>query len=211
MADEDEDDDALAAEWEAMAGGDDEGGDDGGEDMAAEWESMLGDDDGDDDGGGDDMAEAMGGGTSARVLNQDEIDSLLGFDDGSGAGDQSGIQAIINSSMVAYERLPMLEVVFDRLVRMMSTSLRNFTSDNVEVSLDNILSLRFGDYLNSIPLPAMLGVFKAEEWDNYGLLTVDSALIYSIVDVLLGGVAVRRPCVLKVVPTQRSNVTLWNV
>lgn len=187
MADEDDDDDALAAEWEAMAGGDDEGGDDGGEDMAAEWESMLGDDDGDEDGGGDDMAEAMGGGTSARVLNQDEIDSLLGFDDGSGAGDQSGIQAIINSSMVAYERLPMLEVVFDRLVRMMSTSLRNFTSDNVEVSLDNILSLRFGDYLNSIPLPAMLGVFKAEEWDNYGLLTVDSALIYSIVDVLLGG------------------------
>ena len=182
MADE-EDDDALAAEWEAMAGGDDEGGDDGGEDMAAEWESMLGDEDGDD---GDDMAAEMGGG-SARVLNQDEIDSLLGFDDGSGAGDQSGIQAIINSSMVAYERLPMLEVVFDRLVRMMSTSLRNFTSDNVEVSLDNILSLRFGDYLNSIPLPAMLGVFKAEEWDNYGLLTVDSALIYSIVDVLLGG------------------------
>ncbi|NIY76786.1 flagellar motor switch protein FliM [Thalassospira sp. HF15] len=188
MAD-DEDDDALAAEWEAMAGGDDEDGDDGGEDMAAEWESMLGDDDDGDEGGdgGDDMAEAMGGGTSARVLNQDEIDSLLGFDDGSGAGDQSGIQAIINSSMVAYERLPMLEVVFDRLVRMMSTSLRNFTSDNVEVSLDNILSLRFGDYLNSIPLPAMLGVFKAEEWDNYGLLTVDSALIYSIVDVLLGG------------------------
>ncbi|OSQ32391.1 flagellar motor switch protein FliM [Thalassospira sp. MCCC 1A03138] len=178
MADED-DDDALAAEWEAMAGAD-EDGDDGGEDMAAEWESMLGDE----DGGGED--EDVGPG-SARVLNQDEIDSLLGFDDGSGAGDQSGIQAIINSSMVAYERLPMLEVVFDRLVRMMSTSLRNFTSDNVEVSLDNILSLRFGDYLNSIPLPAMLGVFKAEEWDNYGLLTVDSALIYSIVDVLLGG------------------------
>mgnify|MGYP003665075713 CR=1 FL=1 len=183
MADEDEDDDALAAEWEAMAGGDDEGGDDGGEDMAAEWESMLGDDD------EDDAADepAVSSGPSARVLNQDEIDSLLGFDDGSGAGDQSGIQAIINSSMVAYERLPMLEVVFDRLVRMMSTSLRNFTSDNVEVSLDNILSLRFGDYLNSIPLPAMLGVFKAEEWDNYGLLAVYSALIYSIVDVLLGG------------------------
>ena len=81
----------------------------------------------------------------------------------------------------------MLEIVFDRLVRMMSTSLRNFTSDNVEVSLDQISSVRFGDYLNSIPLPAMLAVFKAEEWDNYGLMVVDSALIYSIVDVLLGG------------------------
>src|SRR5207237_1947412 len=46
---------------------------------------------------------------------------------------------------------------------------------------------RFGDYLNSIPLPAVLAVFRAEEWDNFGLFTVDSSLIYSIIDVLLGG------------------------
>ena len=124
----------------------------------------------------------------ARVLNQAEIDSLLGFDEGTAGGEnRSGMQKIISSGLVWYERLPMLEIVFDRLVRIMSTSLRNFTSDNVEVGIDNILSLRFGDYLNSIPLPAMLAVFKAEEWDNYGLMIVDSAMIYSIVDVLLGG------------------------
>ncbi|MFC0634959.1 flagellar motor switch protein FliM [Brevundimonas balnearis] len=128
------------------------------------------------------------GAASERVLNQEEIDSLLGFDltDDDGA-DRSGIRAIINSALVSYERLPMLEIVFDRLVRLMTTSLRNFTSDNVEVSLDNMSSIRFGDYLNSIPLPAILAVFRAEELDNYGLLTVDSNLIYSIVDVLLGG------------------------
>ena len=97
------------------------------------------------------------------------------------------MQKIISSGLVSYERLPMLEIVFDRLVRIMSTSLRNFTSDNVEVGIDNIISLRFGDYLNSIPLPAMLAVFKAEEWDNQGLMVIDSAMIYSIVDVLLGG------------------------
>ncbi|PXA83731.1 flagellar motor switch protein FliM [Caulobacter sp. D4A] len=134
-----------------------------------------------DDGGGDGMG-------AERILNQDEIDSLLGFDlSGDGSDDRTGIRAIINSALVSYERLPMLEIVFDRLVRLMTTSLRNFTSDNVEVSLDNISSIRFGDYLNSIPLPAILAVFRAEELDNYGLLTVDSNLIYSIVDVLLGG------------------------
>ncbi len=101
--------------------------------------------------------------------------------------DKTGVRAIINSALVSYERLPMLEIVFDRLVRLMTTSLRNFTSDNVEVSLDNITSIRFGDYLNSIPLPAILAVFRAEQLDNYGLFTVDSNLIYSIVDVLLGG------------------------
>jgi len=135
-------------------------------------------------------ADGAGGGDggSTRILNQDEIDSLLGFDASvDDDADKAGIRAIINSALVSYERLPMLEVVFDRLVRLMTTSLRNFTSDNVEVSLDNITSIRFGDYLNSIPLPAILSVFRAVEWDNYGLLTVDSSLIYSIVDVLLGG------------------------
>ena len=136
-------------------------------------------------GDGDDSS---GSGMAERVLNQDEIDNLLGFDLGDDDGsERSGIRAIINSALVSYERLPMLEIVFDRLVRLMTTSLRNFTSDNVEVSLDNISSIRFGDYLNSIPLPAILAVFRAEELDNYGLLTVDSNLIYSIVDVLLGG------------------------
>ena len=127
-------------------------------------------------------------GPGERVLNQDEIDNLLGFDVDVVAGDQRhGIRAIINSAMVSYERLPMLEIIFDRLVRLLTTSLRNFTSDNVEVSLDGLTSVRFGDYLNSIPLPAILGVFNAREWDNYGLVTVGSNLIYSMVEVLLGG------------------------
>jgi flagellar motor switch protein FliM len=135
------------------------------------------------------LEEAAAPAASAeRILNQEEIDSLLGFDVNSEQlQDKSGVRAIINSALVSYERLPMLEIVFDRLVRLMTTSLRNFTSDNVEVSLDSITSIRFGDYLNSIPLPAILAVFHAAELDNYGLFTVDSNLIYSIVDVLLGG------------------------
>lgn len=150
------------------------------EEMAAQWEAMASGEGGDDD-------EDGGSGVDERVLDQDEIDNLLGFDGPGNDSADDGMSVLINSALVNYERLPMLEVVYDRLVRLMTTSLRNFTSDNVEVSIDSIQSIRFGDYLNSIPLPAMLGVFRAEEWDNYGLLTVDSSLIYSIVDVLLGG------------------------
>lgn len=178
MADEPEmtEEEKMAAEWAAMA---EEPSPDA---AAATGDTVAGAAD-------DPMAEAMGeeSGGATRVLSQNEIDSLLGFDGGAGAQDNSGIMALINSALVNYERLPMLEVVFDRLVRVMSTSLRNFTSDNVEVSLDQMTSVRFGDYLNSIPLPAMLAVFKAEEWDNSALMMIDSAMIYSIVDVLLGG------------------------
>ncbi|WAC48053.1 flagellar motor switch protein FliM [Asticcacaulis sp. SL142] len=179
------DQEAMMAQWEAELAAEADaatgGGGGNGNDLAAEWEAMVGG-----GGGGGDRMNVPAG--AERILNQDEIDSLLGFDlSDEDYNERSGIRAIINSAMVSYERLPMLEIVFDRLVRLMTTSLRNFTSDNVEVSLDNISSIRFGDYLNSIPLPAILAVFRAEELDNYGLLTVDSNLIYSIVDVLLGG------------------------
>lgn len=127
--------------------------------------------------------------SDSKVLNQEEIDSLLGYGSYNEDGliQKNGVQAILNSNMISYERLPMLEIVFDRLVRLMATSLRNFTQDNVEVALDSIESMRFGEYIDSLTLPTLLNVFKAEEWDNYGLMSLDSSLIYSMVDVLLGG------------------------
>ncbi|HEX4296392.1 MAG TPA: flagellar motor switch protein FliM [Devosia sp.] len=163
--------DKLAENWNPAGSGTDET-------ISPDWATML----------EADPAKAGAEGGPDRVLNQDEIDSLLGFDaNTSSAVELTGVQALINSALVSYERLPMLEIVFDRLVRLATTSLRNFTSDNVEVSMESISSVRFGDYLNSIPLPAILSVIKAEEWDNFGLLTVDSNLIYSMIDVLLGG------------------------
>src|SRR5437762_7397129 len=190
MSPPDADQDRFAADWglaiEAEASGAptpafDEPSieSDGNDEMAAQWAAMIED--------GSQFIQTGKGGAE-RILNQEEIDSLLGFSLADiTLNENSGIRAIVDSAMVSYERLPMLEIVFDRLVRLMTTSLRNFTSDNVEVSLDRITSVRFGDYLNSIPLPAILAVFKAEEWDNFGIVTVSSNLIYSIIDVLLGG------------------------
>src|SRR6478672_2942892 len=123
-----EDQNNLAAEWgEALAEqgvkpkGATPGKDD---DMAAEWAAMI------EDGG--QFVQGGNKGGAERILNQEEIDSLLGFNLADiTLNENSGIRAIIDSAMVSYERLPMLEIVFDRLVRLMTTSLRNFTSDNV--------------------------------------------------------------------------------
>jgi flagellar motor switch protein FliM len=186
MASKDQiDQDALAAEWGLALDAETTNADanpviaadsEGGEAAASQWSALV------------DETAAGAQRSAERILSQDEIDGLLGFSVSDvSINDNSGIRAIIDSAMVSYERLPMLEIVFDRLVRLLTTSLRNFTSDNVEVSLDRITSVRFGDYLNSIPLPAILAVFKAEEWENFGLFTINSTLIYSIIDVLLGG------------------------
>jgi flagellar motor switch protein FliM len=169
--------DNLAREWGAALA--EQGNEGGGSDMmAAEWATML-----DSQTNYDDAESGVD-----RLLNQDEIDSMLGFSVGeAGAGGRAGIRAIVDSGTVSYERLPMLEIIFERMVRHLSTSLRNFFNDNIEVTLDAIRSVRFGDYVNSIPLPSMIAVFKAEEWDNFGLVTVESNLTYAVLDTMLGG------------------------
>ncbi len=176
MADPDEngaEQEALVDDWTAAAA----------KNPGSDWSDMIESE----DPAAPQNPDRTAAGKASRVLNQDEIDSLLGVGDETSGDERIGIMAIVNSNDVTYERLPMLEVVFDRLERMLTTSVRNFTSENVDVNLDNITAQRFGDYLNSVPLPAMIAVFKAVEWDNFGLVTVDSPMIYSIVDVLLGG------------------------
>jgi flagellar motor switch protein FliM len=170
-------DNELADEWGAALA--EQGATSGTNTMAAEWATMI------DDGIDEDSPDLAG---ADRILNQEEIDQLVGFSlrelSASGAG---GVRALVDSGVVSYERLPMLEIIFDRMIRLLSTSLRNFFQDNVEVTLDNITSVRFGDYLNSIPLPVQLAVFRAEGWENSGLITVESNLAYSALDLLLGG------------------------
>ncbi|WP_247872014.1 flagellar motor switch protein FliM [Azospirillum sp. TSO35-2] len=126
--------------------------------------------------------------TDTKTLSQEEIDRLLNF--GAPVTDDatlSAIQRLVSSTTVNKDRLPMLDVVFDRMVRLLNTSLRQFASTNVEASLSKIEWLRYSEFQDTIELPALIGVARAEQWDNQLLVSIDSALIYCMMDVLLGG------------------------
>jgi len=126
------------------------------------------------------------GDEAAPDLSQDEVDSLLGLENQKKVPTR-GVDAIIYRARDNYEKFPMLEAVFDRFGRSISTALRSFTGENSEITVENITSIRFEDYLNSISFPAMVSIFQAVEWENLGLMTIDNPLIYSLVDILLGG------------------------
>ncbi|MES1973653.1 MAG: flagellar motor switch protein FliM [Pseudomonadota bacterium] len=128
-------------------------------------------------------ASAAGG--DAR-FDQADIDALFG-DVGAPKPQKSGLRAVLESRIISHERLPMLEVVCDRVVRSFSSSMRNLTSDAIEVSLEEVTSTRFGELVGRLALPAMVGVFRIAEWENFGIITVESGLIYAVVDALLGG------------------------
>ena len=123
--------------------------------------------------------------TPARAVTQEEIDDL--FDGGAAPLAQTAMERILSAGLVLYERLPMLDVVLDRLTRFGSSSLRNMLGVNVEMFIEGVSTVRFGSYLDSVKLPAVFGVFRAHEWDNQGLAVFEPQLVYSIVDISLGG------------------------
>src|ERR1700716_487459 len=134
------DQDAIAAQWEASldsedpaAAAEEAAANELSESMALQWAAMVED-------GSRDFGNKAGG---ERVLSQEEIDNLLGLTVGDvNLDDHSGIRAIIDCAMVSYSPLPMLEIVFDRLVRLMTTSLRNYPTHNDKPSPHRITSVR---------------------------------------------------------------------
>lgn len=120
------------------------------------------------------------------TLGQSEIDDLFGINMDEEV-ELTGVQALINNATVRHKRLPTLEASIQRMTRSLTDNMRKFTAGNVELSLAESTSIRFGNYIDSIPLPTLISVYKVVEWGGYGLITIDSPLIYSIIDVLLGG------------------------
>lgn len=120
------------------------------------------------------------------ALDQSEIDDLFDIcmDD---EQPTSGIEALLGGGRLQYRRLPLLEACFNRLLTTLCSSLRNLTWEQVELSLADITPIRFDNYIEAIPMPALISVYKAVQWNGQGLITIDSPLIYSIIDMLLGG------------------------
>lgn len=99
-----------------------------------------------------------------------------------------GMQALIGSTRVTTERLPMMEVALDRFVRMLSTSVRNALGCAVQVGLNRIDSQRFGDWLGGLePGSRLLAPFRAQPWDHYGLVALGRAAQETLAESLMGG------------------------
>jgi|JFJP01.1.fsa_nt_gi flagellar motor switch protein FliM len=99
----------------------------------------------------------------------------------------SGIKAVLEKSLQSYDKLPMLEIIFEKFVRQLSTALRNLTSEAVNISILELNSLRFGDYFNTLTNNYSIAIFRAVEWENFGLIILENKMIFSFVDLLLGG------------------------
>lgn len=123
---------------------------------------------------------------SAVVLQQREIERLLA-EDPAEPDLGEGMKAILSPALVAYERLPMLDVVFERLADRLVPALRRFTGAAVDVRLEKIASARFAGHMSGLPLSSLLAVVRAEPWHSQLLVSLERGLVFAALDALLGG------------------------
>lgn len=132
----------------------------------------------------------------ANVLSQEEVDSLLsGIEDGkvttetAVSDNTAGVPAydFSKKSGPAHLRMPALGIIHERFINLVNGSILKALSSNIDVSVTDIDSVKFGDFCRSLPLPTSLNIYKMEPLKGFGLLVLEGALVFAFVDVFFGG------------------------
>ena len=132
----------------------------------------------------------------AEILSQDEIDSLLkGMsgdkleEDSSAIKNDEGIipYDLTNQEKIIRGRMPTLEIICQRFTRIFRTTISSLLRKVIDVNLLGIESIKFGEFLKSLPVPSSLHLFKMEPLKGYNLFVLESKLVFSIIDIFFGG------------------------
>lgn len=83
--------------------------------------------------------------------------------------------------------VPNLDIIYDSFIRYNRVSLSNRLRKAVEIKKVGARSYKFDDFLQTLPSPACMALFKIEPLKGAALISMDSTLVLGLVDSLLGG------------------------
>ncbi len=83
--------------------------------------------------------------------------------------------------------VPNLDIVYDGYIRYNRITLSNRLRKVVEIKKVGARSYKFDDFLQTLPSPVCMAIFKLDPLKGAALLTMDSTLAFAIVDSVLGG------------------------
>jgi flagellar motor switch protein FliM len=133
---------------------------------------------------------------TAEILNQDEIDALLhGVDAGDvpTGGDKPPAEGetrsydLANQDRIVRGRMPTLEMLNERFVRYLRNSLFNMLRRTAEISVSQVETQKFSEYVNSLFVPANLNLMKVKPLRGTAIIAIDPKLVFTVVDNFFGG------------------------
>lgn len=145
-----------------------------------------------------------------QVLSQSEVDALLNaVSDGTGDGadgggvddfadtnlDDAGFDDdvevtpydLTNQDRVIRGRMPTLDIIYERFIRLFRMSLSNSLRKIASISIISTDLLKFGEFVNTLPIPSCMAIMRFESLRGPALLVFESKLAYALVDSFFGG------------------------
>ena len=131
-----------------------------------------------------------------QVLSEGEVDALLkGVGEGEVQTETDQVDEV--TGVTAYDltsqekiiagRLPTLDIVNQMFSRLFRQTFSGMLRKAVEVNAVSTDTVKFGEFLRSLPTPASLHIFRMEPLRGHGLMIVESKLVSAIVDTFFGG------------------------
>ena len=133
------------------------------------------------------------------VLSQDEVDALLkgvaGDDVVSEEEDNDGEydpEAIVTFDLTAQDRIirgrmPTLEIIHDRFVRLFRLTLSNALRRVVDISVRSTELIKFGEYIKTLPVPASMNLFRMTPLRGNAMMVFETRLVFTLVEMFFGG------------------------
>lgn len=135
-----------------------------------------------------------------KILSKAEIEALLNavFE---GRIEPERELAKAEGSVVTYDLfnteahrgfVPNLDIIYDSYIRYNRVNLSNRLRKVVEIKKIGARSYKFDDFIQTLPSPVCMAIFKIEPLKGAALISFDSTLVFSLVDSLLGGTGTSR-------------------
>jgi flagellar motor switch protein FliM len=134
-----------------------------------------------------------------NVLSQSEVNALINSVRNNEERDQAREDAqqdpqvprsydLTSNDRIIRGRMPTLDILNQRLARLMRISFFNLFRKSVDVHHDATHLMKYSEFISSVSVPACLNVFRMPPLRNTCLVAVDSALMFGLVDYVFGGV-----------------------
>lgn len=129
-----------------------------------------------------------------KILSKEEIESLLTaifegrIEPEKELSSASGRVPILDIFSTEHHALvPNLDVIYDSFIRYNRVTLSNRLRRLVEIKKVGARPYKFDDFMHSLPSPVCMAIVKIDPLKGAALITMDSNLVFTLVDSVLGG------------------------
>ncbi len=134
-----------------------------------------------------------------QILSQEEVDALLKGVVGGEVETESAAPARMDGEggaskfdftaqdKVIRGRMPTLDAINDRFARFFRTAISNMLRRMVDVTTVSLDTLKFGNFMRSLPVPSSIHIVHIEPLRGNALVVLETKLVFALVDSFFGG------------------------